>query len=201
MTVTSRAPAGGALMLKAGRSAGARELWSAQAGRSTTTDTSTARGNRGIALSRVMAASKWTYQHSRRASRLRQARSRTYPPYRAQDRPAEQNAMNLLPVAVERRLIEHQGGRAGHAPPRRRRQQRGQAIVDGAAERWIDALQEMPERDRVLRSCEREHGARGASSAVLEIECGERVHKLLGRVLDIGNARTDRRPDLHHGAE
>src|SRR6266849_2025290 len=146
MTVTSRAPAGGALMLKAGRSAGARELWSAQAGRSTTTDTSTARGNRGIALSRVMAASKWTYQHSRRASRLRQARSRTYPPYPAQDRPAEQNAMDLLPVAVQRR-------RAGHAPTRRRRQQRGQAIVDGAAERWLDTLQEMPERDRVLRSC------------------------------------------------
>src|SRR2546429_6782370 len=39
---------------------------------------------------------------------LRQARPRTYPPHPAQDRPAEQNAMNLLPIAVERRLIEHQ---------------------------------------------------------------------------------------------
>src|SRR3989454_3837737 len=207
MTVTSRAPAGGALMLNAGRRAGATGLWSAQAGRSTRTDTRTARGNRGIELSGVMAAAKWTYQHSGRASRLRQARPRTYPPHPAQDRPAEQNAMNLLPIAVERRLIEHQGRRARDAC--RRRHERSQAIVNGAAERWIDALQEVPERDRVLRLREREHGARGASFAVLEIESGERVHERLRRVLDVGNARPPpappappgRRPDLHFGAE
>src|SRR6266566_4058526 len=186
MTVTSRAPGGGALMLNAGRRAGATGLWSAQAGRNVTTDTSTARGNRGIELSGVMAVAKWTFQHSGRPSRLRQARPRTDPPHPAQDRPAEQNAMNLLPIAVERRLIEHQGRRAGHAG--RRRQERGQTIVDVAAERWIDALQEMPERDSVLRLCEREHSARGASFAVLEIECRERVHERLRRVLDIGNA-------------
>src|SRR2546421_12257993 len=52
MTVTSRARGGGALMLNAGRRAGATGLWSAQAGRRTTTDTRTARGNRRIELSR-----------------------------------------------------------------------------------------------------------------------------------------------------
>src|SRR2546427_1386315 len=119
MTVTSRAPGGGALMLNAGRRAGATGLWSAQAGKSTTTDTSTARANRGIELSGMMAASTWTYQHSGRPSRLRQARPRTDSPHPAQDRPAEQNAMNLLPIAVERRLIEHEGRRAGHACGRR----------------------------------------------------------------------------------
>ena len=59
----------------------------------------------------------------------------------------------------------------------------------------------MPERDRVLRLRKREHRPRRARAAIFEIECGERVHERLGCVLDIGNPRADRWPDLHHGAK
>src|SRR2546430_8235980 len=74
---------------------------------------------------------------------------------------------------------------------RRRRDERGETIVHQPAHRGIDALQHMPERERILRAREREHGANRARSraTLLEVERDQRAHERRRRVLHARHAR------------
>src|SRR5438445_957155 len=86
---------------------------------------------------------------------------------------------------------------------RRRRDERGETIVHQPAHRGIDALQHMPERERILRAREREHGANRARSraTLLEVERDQRAHERRRRVLHVRNPRAGGGANLDERAE
>src|SRR5438132_14179456 len=86
---------------------------------------------------------------------------------------------------------------------RRRGDERRETIIYDPAQRWIDALQHMPERQRILRAREREHGANRARSraTLLEVERDQRAHERRWRVVDVRNARAGAGANLDERAE
>src|SRR6266513_3110905 len=211
MTVISRAVDGGELILKEGAEAvGATGFRSPHPSDTAASATSASSERRFIMGSELMTGmlgfdvSRFPESVKARSSRQlsgmhRRSGTRIDDAHALQDYASEMNAMDVIPVSLQRMRLQPQRCRSRHTA--RRRDQLGQAIIHGASQRRVDPLQQMPERDRVLWPREDEYRTRGARPALLKIERGQRSHKWLGRVFHVRNAGADDRTDQHHGAE